>query len=335
MSTKTTFKRVALVTVAALGFGVLTSVAPASAAEEVAGTVTAINLTALTANTGAASTAQKVSVGLTTKVTGASGAADTLKITGKLTSYPIGGAVSVTGEASSVAVATACDTISDGALTFSNVAPYAQAICTEAADTATAAVTIASTAAGAGLALFGFTPTVVGTYVMTVWNDSNVTATTGLGVLNDNEVSQTVSFTVTSAGAVLGNQLPNSASTTASVTGATYDGHRVSSVGIETIQVSGRTGIQVGFAPQYRITRNGAAAAIAESTGGDLSTKFANIAYTVANPAGTAVTVYSAQGGTTASASQAIAGVGTIELGADNTTANTTAVTQSISPTTG
>ena len=33
MSTKTTFKRVALVAVAALGFGVLTSVAPASAAQ--------------------------------------------------------------------------------------------------------------------------------------------------------------------------------------------------------------------------------------------------------------------------------------------------------------
>ena len=32
MSTKTTIKRVALVTVAALGFGVLTSVAPANAA---------------------------------------------------------------------------------------------------------------------------------------------------------------------------------------------------------------------------------------------------------------------------------------------------------------
>ena len=32
MSTKTTFKRIALVTVAALGFGVLTSVVPANAA---------------------------------------------------------------------------------------------------------------------------------------------------------------------------------------------------------------------------------------------------------------------------------------------------------------
>ena len=33
MSTKTTFKRVALVAVAALGFGVLTSVSPANAAD--------------------------------------------------------------------------------------------------------------------------------------------------------------------------------------------------------------------------------------------------------------------------------------------------------------
>jgi hypothetical protein len=41
MSTKTTFKRIALVTVAALGFGVLTSVAPASAATSAATSVTA------------------------------------------------------------------------------------------------------------------------------------------------------------------------------------------------------------------------------------------------------------------------------------------------------
>jgi trimeric autotransporter adhesin len=338
MSTKTTFKRVALVAVASLGFGVLTSVAPASAAEEAAGTVTAITLTALTANTGAASTAQKVSVGLTTKVTAASGGADTLKITGKLTTFPVGGNVAVTAEASSVAIADTCDTIfASGNLTFSNVAPYGQAICNETGDTATAAVTIASSAAGAGLALFSFTPTVVGTYVMTVWNDSNVTAVSGLGILNDNEVSQTVSFTVTAASGVIGNQFPNSADTTAALTGASLAGVKVSSVGIETVQVSGRTGIQVGFAPQYRLTRNAAAAAIADASGVSNATKFATIAYSVANPAGTAVTVYSAQGGTTASASQGIAGSSTpISLGTNATAAeNTVAKTQSIDPTTG
>jgi len=41
MSTKTTFKRIALVTVAALGFGVLTSVAPATAASN----ATAVKMT--------------------------------------------------------------------------------------------------------------------------------------------------------------------------------------------------------------------------------------------------------------------------------------------------
>ena len=45
MSTKTTFKRFALVTVAALGFGLLSSVAPASAAEGDADEVTAISIT--------------------------------------------------------------------------------------------------------------------------------------------------------------------------------------------------------------------------------------------------------------------------------------------------
>ena len=41
MSTKTTFKRIALVAVAALGLGVLTSVAPASAASTNIGCVVA------------------------------------------------------------------------------------------------------------------------------------------------------------------------------------------------------------------------------------------------------------------------------------------------------
>jgi hypothetical protein len=52
MSTKTTFKRIALVTVAALGFGVLSSVAPATAADTTASTFTSslsFNTTSITA----------------------------------------------------------------------------------------------------------------------------------------------------------------------------------------------------------------------------------------------------------------------------------------------
>ena len=302
MSTKTSIKRIALVAVSALGFGLL-SVVPAKAAEEAVGTVTAINLTALTANTGTINNAQKVSVGLTTKVTAASGAADTLKITGKITTFPAGGAANVTAEASSVAVATACDTIADGALTFSNVAPYGTAICTEAADTATAAVTIASSAAGAGLALMGFTPTVAGTYVMTVWFDQN-----NIGSLNDNEVSQTISITVGAAGASSSEQFLTSDSTQAATDG-TLAGVKVSSVGIQTIQPSGRVGVFAGFNPRFLLTRN--AGATAGNAGVSNATKFATMAFTVTNPAGTAVTAVTAAGGTTAVTSRTVAGSAT------------------------
>ena len=63
MSTKTTFKRIALVTVAALGFGVLTSVAPASAV-----------VTNLTLTTTATQTVLQNTVATTSAVAGFTGA---------------------------------------------------------------------------------------------------------------------------------------------------------------------------------------------------------------------------------------------------------------------
>ena len=63
MSTKTNFKRVALVAVAALGLGVLTSVAPANAAAATAGqlwfSTTASTTGAAVLDTGANSTTAK------------------------------------------------------------------------------------------------------------------------------------------------------------------------------------------------------------------------------------------------------------------------------------
>jgi trimeric autotransporter adhesin len=85
MSTKTTFKRVALVVVAALGFGVLTSVAPATAAPQ-----TATSVVVGTVPTGR--------VGVTSSVpfkiyTAGLVAADTLNISAEITSAPLlGGA---------------------------------------------------------------------------------------------------------------------------------------------------------------------------------------------------------------------------------------------------
>jgi len=82
VSTKTTFKRVALVAVAALGFGVLTSVAPASAAANAA--------TGFTIGT---SSPARVGVVATTPITvahaaGTAGTADTITISAKITSAP-------------------------------------------------------------------------------------------------------------------------------------------------------------------------------------------------------------------------------------------------------
>ena len=65
MSTKTTFKRVALVAVAALGFGVLTSVSPANAADTASFTTNTDSVTVVTNGT----TAAEVTLGAIFKVT--------------------------------------------------------------------------------------------------------------------------------------------------------------------------------------------------------------------------------------------------------------------------
>jgi hypothetical protein len=330
MSTKTTFKRIALVAVASLGFGLM-SAAPSSAAEN-ADHITAFNFKAATANVASINNAQTILVGLTTEAATNAGATDTITISGKITSYPVGGGVSVTAAAAADAAADG-DANMAGTMTYSNTAPYGSCIQTATGgDGATLAATTTATAAGVGFCKFSFTPTVAGTYVFTVWAEK-ATA----GTINDNEVSNTFSVTVGATGTALSLQFPNSADTTAAATGASLNGVKVSHVGIETVQVSGRTGIQVGFAPQYRLTRNGAAGALADASGTSNATKFATIAYSVTNPAGTAVTVVSAQGGTTASTSQAIAGSSTaISLGTNATAAeNTVAKAQAISATTG
>jgi hypothetical protein len=83
MSTKTTFKRVALVVVAALGFGVLTSVAPASAAPKTASSI--VVGTVPTGRVGVTSYVP-VTIYLPSITTG-----DTLNINAEITSAPLSG----------------------------------------------------------------------------------------------------------------------------------------------------------------------------------------------------------------------------------------------------
>jgi hypothetical protein len=318
MSTKTLRKRIALVAVSALGFG-LVSAAPSSAAEA-GGAVTSINGVALTANSNAINTSVGLALGITTAVSTGAGATDTLQISAKLTSFPTGGGTAVAAAAAGTA-ATDGDANMLGTMTYSNVGAVGTCVQTATGGTGnTLGATSTGAAAGTGFCKVSFTPTVAGTYVLTVWAE-----TAAIGTQDGPETSNTFSFTIGATSA--SSEFANSADTTASVDASTTLGLKVSSVGIETVQVSGRTGIQVGFAPQYRVTRNAGATA-ADSVA--VTSRNATIAYSVTNPAGTAVTVVSAQGGATASTSQAIAGVGSIAMPTP-----TAAVTQAISATTG
>jgi len=90
MSTKTTFKRIALVAVASLGFGVLTSVAPASAAT---GGVTPSALTVGTIPTAQVGVAHATPITITAPAdTLNTGGSDTVTINVRVTSAPTGSA---------------------------------------------------------------------------------------------------------------------------------------------------------------------------------------------------------------------------------------------------
>jgi len=184
MSTKTIYKRIALVAVATLGAGLL-SVAPANAAdaEVAAGTVTALNAKAATANTNVAGATQTFYVGTTTAVEAAPGAGDNLTITYRaaLTTFPTGGFVGVspsnTGTLDLTGLGT--DAVVGDSLVY-----------TVTANTATVAETISATGAD-GMAAFTAAPTVPGDYVMTIWHDRD-----GGSDVDLTEARQTVAFTI-------------------------------------------------------------------------------------------------------------------------------------------
>jgi len=318
MSTKTLRKRIALVAVSAMGFGLM-SAAPSSAAVDEAGVgyITAISLAKTSATSSGINNEVTVTATATFPIQAAPGTGDTqtIEFRGALISTPSNGAVSVAMANGTVPTADAGTAVAQAASGNKHTFTYA--------------ATTALTAAKTGTFLAKFTPTVAGTYVLRVWQDARAADGVGDAVYVTVETYQDITVTVGAAGALLADQIPNSADTTAGDN--SLGGVKVSKVGVEVVQTSGRTGIQVGFAPQYLLTRN-AGSITANDEASDMSGKYATIAYSVTNPAGTAVTVYSAQGGTTASASQAVAGLAT--PGLTSATADI-ARSQTISPTTG
>jgi hypothetical protein len=173
MSTKTTFKRIALVAVAALGFGVLTSVAPASAVQ-----ITSSAITAGTVNPTRVGVASAVNVTLTHAdvVEGT----DTFTVTATLVSKPVGSTGTVLNLATGTATETA--TRKNGSLS---------------GNSASATVSTGTLVIGAGTgvvsSVFGvaLTPDVAGTYTVLV-SEGNSTFTAG---------NRSTTITYTTAGA--------------------------------------------------------------------------------------------------------------------------------------
>jgi trimeric autotransporter adhesin len=189
MSTKTIYKRIALVAVTALGAGVL-SVAPANAAVLPNGTATAITLSAVT-TTPTVGAAVELKMGTTVAALVATTTADTLTFQAAVTSYPAGGSVSAAGvlAANQTPAGTATPLVaSAGTAPVTSVVAGGNLRVTTAADTAWSAQTVAY------LGGFRFTPTKAGVHVVTVWNDTDVD-----GTIDPVEVSQTVSITVVAA----------------------------------------------------------------------------------------------------------------------------------------
>ena len=165
MSTKTTFKRIALVAVASLGFGML-SVAPSSAAAADADLT--YNFTA-TGSTTSPVRGSAVVVPITLTV--ANGEAATGIISAELTTLPTNSALDAQG-GTTASVASTVNALDEAKVTAAVTASTttAGAIITH---TWVSDASEAATAAGA----FGFTPDVAGKYVMTL--------TTGTGTSSD------------------------------------------------------------------------------------------------------------------------------------------------------
>jgi trimeric autotransporter adhesin len=218
MSTKTTFKRIALVAVAALGFGVLTSVAPASAASGTGLTPTALNVgTIPTAQVGVA---HKTPISIVAAAEAlALGGSDTVTINVRVTSAPTGSAfkglanaskkidgttagnyVDATYATGSTVGAQIAFTASSGGI-VSATPEIASDVMTVGTNWTTTPKTAAQKTAGTmGTFTADITPDVAGTYTVLVsvnpaWDDTLVATAYAAGQTN-------VSYTFTTGAAV-------------------------------------------------------------------------------------------------------------------------------------
>ena len=196
MSTKTITKRIALVAASALAIGGFSAVSANAAVVQVTTTtVTSINLKSSTTSP-TAGTAMAVQVGATAAAQAYVNTADNFAINfaGALTSYPSGGFSAVAPAVNAGALATELtDTTAGGAGRLTTAVSGSQLVSSTAAAKGIAAATVTATAT-TGIGKFTFTPSVAGTYVITVWNENNTD-----GIINPGETQQTISIVVAAA----------------------------------------------------------------------------------------------------------------------------------------
>jgi hypothetical protein len=189
MSTKTTFKRIALVTVAALGFGVLTSVAPASATDAPATVGTPIVFGGTTNQ--AVYIAVPVSVAKTSALT-----TDTITVSAVLVASPASAnAVNDTSVITVTPAYASAVTLADGR-TLTGTTSANRAILTTSGNlVASAAI------AYSGTHLYTFTPTKPGSYQIAFFTDGGAGVATS-GLIKSGDTVKYATVTVADAPAV-------------------------------------------------------------------------------------------------------------------------------------
>jgi hypothetical protein len=202
MSTKTTFKRVALVAVASLGFGVLTSVAPASANTSVTvgtpvvygGTTgQAVNIVVPVTIAKTAVANETAAVAAILVATPSSGNAINSTTVFTATASSAGSATTMTGDGRTIQGASNVDndaTTSPSAITGTNVATYT--VGGSVSGTARA-VTLTTT--------YTFTPSKAGTYQVAIFTDGGA-GVAGSAYIKSGDSIKYVSVTVADAPAV-------------------------------------------------------------------------------------------------------------------------------------
>ncbi len=205
MSTKTTFKRIALVAVAALGFGVLTSVAPASAAN-----VTPTAITVGTIPTAQIGVANVTPISIAAPYTTAG--SDSFTVNVRVTSAPAGSAFAGLATSGKIAAGTAGTTFAAGIYTSNSTIGATLTVSLPTSNTGIlAAAESIGSSAGVGYDYtsapattapttrsfnVNLTPDVAGSYTILV--STNAGSTPALYAAGDANVT----YTVTTGGAV-------------------------------------------------------------------------------------------------------------------------------------